>query len=109
MNVVIRRGRRTGAKFRKCVRSSGGECGCDGRRFSAAERFCIAREDGCKGQILSVRQIHDQVFHDTILTCTRVDVTDAEAVERATQDVVKDFGSIRGWYDTFREQTLSNI
>ena len=109
MNMVERRGRRTGAKFRKCVRSGGGKCGRDGRRFSAAERFYIAREDGCKGQILSVREIHGQVFHDTILTCTRVDVTDAEAVERATQDVVKDFGSIRGWYDTFRVQFLGNI
>ena len=51
----------------------------------------------------------DQVFLDTILIRTRVDVTDAAAVERATQDVVKDFGSIRGWYDTFRVQSLGSI
>ena len=93
MNLV-KRG--LGYKYRKCVRSSSGECGCDGRRCSVGERFGSAREDGCKGKILSVRQIHDQVFLDTILTCNRVHVTDAEALERAIQDVVKDFGSIRG-------------
>ena len=32
-----------------------------------------------------------------ILTCTRVDVTNAKALEKATQDAVKDFGGINGW------------
>ena len=79
------------------MRSSGSERCCYGHRFYAVERFCIAGEDGRQGRILSVRQDYDQVALNNILSCSRVDVTDAKAIEKATQDVVKDFGDISGW------------
>ena len=56
-------------------------------------------------------KIHDQVFLNTILICTRVDVTDAKAIEKATQDAVKDFGGINGWHDTseYSVRAMSNV
>ena len=91
------------------MRSSGGKCGCYGHRFGAGKRLCVTGEDGCEGQILSVGNFHDQAFLNTTPICTRVDVTDAKAVEKATQDAVKEFGSISGWYDTCRVQGLGVV
>ena len=95
-NVFDRGRRRTGTEFRECVRSSRSQRCCNGHCFCTIQGISIAREDGRQGQILSVGSNHRVVLED-LLTDRSVDVTDAEMVENATQDVVKDFGNIDGW------------